>query len=228
MLTAREEAIMEEKGDAQYLTEGNMVQLVRNIFGATDTSAGELHWLFLRMVKEPKIQEKIQKEIDDNIGSAPPTYKDRARCPFTVACLLETLRCHPVLPLSFPHKTTKDTRVGGVFIPKDTGILYNAYGGNRDPKIWDDPEEFRPERFIDPATGHLLEDAQSLLTFGMGSRICPGKKLAHVDMFYILVRLMQRLSCSAPAGQSAVNLEAVASSLIMQPIKQNIVLSRKN
>uniref|UniRef100_A0A023GE46 Putative cytochrome p450 cyp2 subfamily protein n=1 Tax=Amblyomma triste TaxID=251400 RepID=A0A023GE46_AMBTT len=228
MLTAREEAISEEKGDAQYLTEGNMVLLLRNIFGgATDTSAGELHWLFLRMIKEPRIQEKIQKEIDDNIGSTPPVYKDRAKCPFTVACLLETLRCRPVLPLSFPHKTTKDTRVGEVFIPKDTGVFYNVYGGNHDPKIWEDPEQFRPERFIDPATGNLREDAEPLLTFGMGSRICPGEKLGHVDMFYIVVRLMQRLSFTAPDGQSDVKLDCVPSSLIMQPLMQNIVLTRK-
>ncbi|XP_077515955.1 cytochrome P450 1A1-like [Amblyomma americanum] len=229
IIAARDEAILEEKGDAQYLTKGNMVQLVRNIFGgATDTSAGELHWLFLRMAKEPKIQEKIQKEIDDNIGRTPPTYQDRAKCPFTVACLLETLRCHPILPLGFPHKTTKDTRVGAVFIPKDTGILYNIYGANHYPNIWDDPEEFRPERFIDPSGGKLREDAEPLLTFGMGSRTCPGEKLGHVDMFYILVRLMQRLSCSAPGDPSDVKLDAVTSSLVMQPVKQNIVLTRKN
>ncbi|KAK8766915.1 hypothetical protein V5799_006309 [Amblyomma americanum] len=229
MLAAREEAIQEEKGDAEHLTRGNMIQVVMNIFGgATDTSAGELHWLFLRLAKEPRIQEKIQKEIEDNIGSAPPVYKDRAKLPFTVACLMETLRFRPVVPLGLPHNTSVDTKIGNLLIPKDTGIFYNLYCVNHDPKIWDDPEEFRPERFLDLATGELRQDLGPLLTFGMGPRTCPGEKLAHMDMFYILVRLMQRLSCSAPGKPSDVNMDGSGSSIVLQPVKQNIVLTRRN
>ncbi|KAL3205764.1 hypothetical protein MRX96_052933 [Rhipicephalus microplus] len=189
MIAAREEAIREEKGDAEYLTKGNMVQVVLNIFGAaTDTSAGELQWLFLMLAKEPSIQEKIQKEIEDTIGSTPPVYRDRARLPYTVACLLEALRFRPIAPL------------GDLVIPKDTGILYNVYGVNHDPTMWERPEEFRPER----------------------------EKLAHADMFYILVRLMQRLSCSAPGKPSDVSLNGSGSSLFLMPERQDIVLTRRN
>lgn len=229
MIAAREEAIREEKGDAEYLTKGNMVQVVLNIFGAaTDTSAGELQWLFLMLAKEPSIQEKIQKEIDDTIGSAPPVYKDRARLPYTVACLLEALRFRPIAPLGLPHKASIETKVGDLVIPKDTGILYNVYGVNHDPTMWERPEEFRPERFLDSATGQLRQEAGPLITFGMGPRTCPGEKLAHADMFYILVRLMQRLSCSAPGKPSDVSLNGSGSSLFLMPEKQDIVLTRRN
>ncbi|XP_065297961.1 steroid 17-alpha-hydroxylase/17,20 lyase-like [Dermacentor albipictus] len=229
MLAAREEAIREEKGDAEYLTKGNMVQVVLNIFGAaTDTSAGELQWLFLMMAKEPKIQEKIQKEIEDTIGSTPPVYKDRARLPYTVACLLEALRFRPIAPLGLPHKSSTETKVGELVIPKGTGILYNVYSVNHDPTMWEKPEEFRPERFLDSATGKLRQDAGPLITFGMGPRTCPGEKLAHMDMFYILVRLMQKLSCSAPGKPSDVNLDGNGSSLFLLPEKQNIVLTKRH
>ncbi|XP_037292138.2 steroid 17-alpha-hydroxylase/17,20 lyase [Rhipicephalus microplus] len=229
MIAAREEAIREEKGDAEYLTKGNMVQVVLNIFGAaTDTSAGELQWLFLMLAKEPSIQEKIQKEIEDTIGSAPPVYRDRARLPYTVACLLEALRFRPIAPLGLPHKASVETKVGDLVIPKDTGILYNVYGVNHDPTMWENPEEFRPERFLDSATGQLRQEAGPLITFGMGPRTCPGEKLAHADMFYILVRLMQRLSCSAPRKPSDVSLNGSGSSLFLMPEKQDIVLTRKN
>lgn len=229
MLAAREEAIREEKGDAEYLTKGNMVQVVLNIFGAaTDTSAGELQWLFLMLAKEPSIQEKIQQEIQDNIGSTPPVYKDRARLPYTVACLLEALRFRPIAPLGLPHKASTETKVGTLVIPKDTGILYNVYGVNHDPGLWENPEEFRPERFLDSATGKLRQEVGPLITFGMGPRTCPGEKLAHMDMFYILVRLMQRLSCSAPGKPSDVNLSGNDSSIFLLPEKQNIVLTKRN
>ncbi|KAL1420993.1 hypothetical protein MTO96_004351 [Rhipicephalus appendiculatus] len=170
MIAAREEAIREEKGDAQYLTKGNMVQVVMNIFlAATDTSAGELHWLLLRLAKEPSIQEKIQKEIEDTIGSTPPVYDDRDRLPYTVACLLETLRFRPIAPLGVPHKATIETKVGDVVIPKDTGILYNVYGVNHDPRMWENPEEFRPERFLDSTTGKLRQDVQPSVNLRHGS-----------------------------------------------------------
>ncbi|KAH7931866.1 cytochrome P450 1A4 [Rhipicephalus sanguineus] len=229
IIGAREEAIREEKEDVEYLTKENMVQVVMDIFGAgTDTSAVKLQWLFLMMAKEPSIQEKIQKEIDDTIGNTPPVYKDRAGLPYTVACLLEALRFRPIAPLGLPHKTCTETTVGDVVIPKDTGILYNIYGVNHDPKLWEQPEEFRPERFLDTATGKVRQDKGPLITFGVGPRKCPGEKLAHVQMFYVLVRLMQRLSCSASGKPSDVNLNGSGSSMLLLAEKQNIVLTRRN
>ncbi|KAH7963184.1 hypothetical protein HPB52_019929 [Rhipicephalus sanguineus] len=79
-------------------------------------------------------------------------------------------------------------------IPKDTGMLYNIHAVHHDPKNWENPEEFRPERFLDPVTGKVRTDIGPLITFGQGARSCPGEKLAQMDMFYILVRLMQRLT----------------------------------
>lgn len=229
MLSAREDAIREEKSDAQYLTKGNMVQVVLNIFGAgTDTSAAELQWLFLMMAKEPSIQEKIQKEIEDNIGNSPPVYKDRERMPFTVACLMETLRCFPAAPLGMPHNTMTDTKLGQLGIPKDTCVLYNVYGVNHDPKLWDEPDEFRPERFLDPATGRLRREPLPLLSFGMGARSCPGEKLANTDMFYILVRLLQRLSVSQGAKPPMVDVRSLRSNIFLLPAAQNITLTRRN
>ncbi|KAH8040300.1 hypothetical protein HPB51_010080 [Rhipicephalus microplus] len=127
-------------------------------------------------------------------GSRPPAYGDREKLPFTIACLLETLRMHPATPLGIPHNTTTDTRVGKWDIPKDTGMLYNIYAVHHDPKNWEEPEEFRPERFLDPVTGKVCTDVGPLITFGQGARSCPGEKLAKMDVFYIFVRLVQRLT----------------------------------
>ncbi|KAH6940402.1 hypothetical protein HPB50_027552 [Hyalomma asiaticum] len=229
LLAAREEAIKEDKADAQYLTKANMILVTMNLFNAgSDTSTGTLQWLLLRMVKEPSIQARIQKEIEDNIGSVPPAYGDREKLPFTVACLLETLRMHPAAPLGIPHNTTTDTRVGNWDLPKDTALLYNIYGVHHDPKHWEKPEEFRPERFLDPVTGKVRTDAGPLIAFGQGARICPGEKLAHMDMFYVIVRLMQRVTCSVPSGPSDISLSGNGSSLFLHPAQQNVVFTRRN
>uniref|UniRef100_A0A6M2CHM0 Putative cytochrome n=1 Tax=Rhipicephalus microplus TaxID=6941 RepID=A0A6M2CHM0_RHIMP len=228
MLAAREEAIKEDRTDAQYLTRPNMILATMNIFNAgTNTSTATFQWLLLRIAKEHDIQDRIQKEIEDNIGSAPPVYGDREKLPFTEACLLETLRMHPAAPLGLPHNTTTNTRVGNWTIPKDTGLWYNIYKVHRDTEHWESPEEFRPERFINPVSRKVCTDVGPLITFGQGTRCCPGEKLAQMDMFYLLVRLMQRFRVSVPRGASGVNWKGKGSSLFLHPAPQNFVFTRR-
>ncbi|KAG0414875.1 hypothetical protein HPB47_007952 [Ixodes persulcatus] len=230
MLVAREEAIEQEKGDAQYLTEGNMIQVLFDIFaGGTETTIGVLQWLCLKMTREPEIQAKIQKEIEDNLGEAPPTMQDKDKLPYTVACIYETLRFYPVAPVGIPHKTSCDTEAGGRFIPKDTAILFNVYGANHDPALWDHPDAFKPERFLDPSTGKLnLEGLPPILTFGLGPRTCPGEKLAHMDIFYVLVRLMQRVSFSVPPETMDKDIKKMDSNLFLVPAAQDIIFIRRH
>ncbi|CAN8029634.1 unnamed protein product, partial [Ixodes persulcatus] len=230
MLAAREEALQHEKSDAQYLTEANMVQILIDIFGgATESSIGTMRWLCLTLARRTDIQKTIQQEIEDNIGSSPPTLKDRDRLPYTVACIYETLRVYPVGPLGFPHNTCCDTQAGGKFIPKNTGILYNIHAVNHDPALWKDPDVFRPERFLDPTTGKLnLEGQPPLLSFGLGPRTCPGEKLGQMDIFYVLVRLLQRVSFGVPDGTSSTDIKQLASSVFLMPAVQEIVLTRMN
>ncbi|XP_075559949.1 cytochrome P450 1A1-like [Dermacentor variabilis] len=229
LLAAREAAIRERKSDAEYLTKENLAQVVMNLFGgATDTSASALQWMFLRLAKHLEMQKRIQKEIEDSIGTNSPVYEDRERLPFTMAYMMETFRCHPFAPIGMPHKTSTDTTIGTVAIPKDTGVLFNAYRVNHDPRLWDEPEKFRPDRFLDPVTGTLRQDAGPLLSFGLGARACPGEKLAHVEIFYILVRFMQRVSCSAIDNVSSVDMKSIGSSLFFIPAQREIVLSKRN
>lgn len=229
MLSARDEALEQDKSDAEFLTEGNMIQVLIDIFGAgTDTSIGELQWLLLKISREPSIQERIKKEIDENIGQSPPTMKDRERLPYTAACIMETLRFYPIAPFGLPHKTSNNSEIGGFPIPKDTRVMYNAYSVNHDPKLWTDHDVFRPERFLDPVTGKLTSKDRlpPLLSFGLGPRSCPGEKLAQADMFYVLVRLMQRLSVAAPDG--AVGREALPMgySFFLVADRQDVILTK--
>lgn len=116
----------------------------------------------------------------------------------------------------------------GVPIPKDTRLMYNIYNVNHDPKLWTDHEVFRPERFLDPVTGKLASKDRlpPLLSFGLGPRTCPGEKLAQADMFYVLVRLMQRLSVAAPDGALGQEVAAMGHSFFLIAGRQNVVLTK--
>ncbi|KAL3205861.1 hypothetical protein MRX96_011012 [Rhipicephalus microplus] len=157
MLAAREEAIKEDKADAQYLTKPSMILATVNLFNAgSNTSTGTLQWLLLRIATEESLQARIRKEIEDNIGSRPPAYGDREKLPFTIACLLETLRMHPATPLGIPHNTTTDTRVGKWDIPKDTGNVVQHL--RRAPR----PKELGGARGVPSRTVPRSRDGQSV------------------------------------------------------------------
>lgn len=230
MMAAKEELLQESKGDAQYLTEGNIIQVLTDIFVAgTESTLGELQWMLLIMAKEPNMQYKIQKEIKDNIGDAPPTMNDRDKLPYTVAFILETLRFYPIVPVGLPHKTASDTEAGGRKIPKGTGVLYNIYGLNHDATLWKDPDVFRPERFLDPAEKRLSQDhLPQVVTFGLGARACAGEKMGHAILFYSFVRLMQRLSISPDMNVSDVNMTVAHSHLFLNPPDQGIVCTKRH
>ncbi|KAK8778711.1 hypothetical protein V5799_019949 [Amblyomma americanum] len=117
-----------------------------------------------------------------------------------------------------------------VEIPKDTRLLYNIYSVNHDPKIWPDHDVFKPERFLDPVTGKLAakDHLPPLLSFGLGPRTCPGEKLAQADIFYVLVRLVQRLNIAAPEGAVGKEAKPMGSSFFLVAELHDIVLTKRS
>ena len=86
------------------------------------------------------------------------------------------MRLHPVAPMLVPRLAREDINVDGYDLPKGTQVIVNIWSIGRDPKIWDNPNEFWPERFIEKdidVKGHDYE----LLPFGSGRRMCPGYPL---------------------------------------------------
>lgn len=128
-------------------------------------------------------------------------------------------RCNALLYFIFP---------GGRTIPKCTRVLYNIHSVNHDPALWKDPDAFRPERFLDPVTGQICKrHLQSLMTFGVGLRACPGEKLANAEVFLVFVRLMQRVSVSSPMDGSGVDTTTVRYNVLTYPAMQNIIYTRR-
>ena len=95
--------------------------------------------------------------------------------PYTQAFLAEVLRYRPVAPVGVPHQMTSDLMVGEYHVPKGTDVLMNILAINRDPKIWSDPDVFRPERFLNE-DGTRFVPRQELLSFGAGKfkNVYPG------------------------------------------------------
>lgn len=89
----------------------------------TDTTSTAVTCFLLVLLHYPNVQRRIQAEIDHVIGdSRTPLLEDRAKMPYTEACLMETLRLISHVPLAVPHATICDTSVKGMKIPKDTTV----------------------------------------------------------------------------------------------------------
>ena len=96
-----------------------------------------------------------------------PDYEDKDRMPYTQAFLAEVMRYIPIAPLPVPHQTTCDLKVGDYHVPKGTDVVMNILAINRDPKVWDDPDVFRPERFLSE-DGMVCIARPEVVTFGAG------------------------------------------------------------
>jgi cytochrome P450 len=159
-----------------------------------------LSFYFAYIINNPDVQAKVHEEIDRVVGqSRLPHLDDRKNMPYVEASLRECLRILPVTPLGLPRRCVQDTTLGGYFIPENTIMWANIWSAHRDETIWKDPEEFRPERFLDE-DGNLLKKDHTI-GFGAGKRLCAGETFARQTMFLILSGLLQNFTFKSPNGK---------------------------
>ncbi|XAR67915.1 hypothetical protein NMG60_11002856 [Bertholletia excelsa] len=118
------------------------------------------------------------------------------------AVIKETLWLHPPLPLLVPRRSIKSTIVSGYTIPKDTKIFLNAWAIHRDPQLWADPSEFKPERFLSsPDNWNYKGNNFQFLPLGSGRRICVGIPLAKKMVAYLLASFLHSFDWHLPKGE---------------------------
>lgn len=153
--------------------------------GGADSTAAGLSFFFLAMTAFPDVQVKAREEIDRVVGAGRlPSFQDRDRLPYVEAVVKETLRWHPLAPLGPPHMSDAEDEIRGYRIPKGAIIMPSIKWFSADPKVYPDPESFRPERFLGPDPAPSPYD----YVFGFGRRICPGRLLADSTLFLTIAQ----------------------------------------
>ncbi|CAG9134364.1 unnamed protein product [Plutella xylostella] len=132
----------------------------------------------------------------------------------TEACIREVMRCETIVPLGIPHRAMLDTPLGQYDIPEGTLVAANYVALHMDKEIWGDPENFRPERFIQD--GQIKPSLDKSLPFGAGRRLCAGETYARQSMFQVFAAFMQAFHVSAADGwtrQQAPRLPGIITSI---------------
>ena len=181
------------------------------LIAGTDTSAQTVNWFLLLMANHPEIQAKVHEELDRVIGRPStesvqadlPTVDDRTRLPYVFACLAESMRYRTIGPLGLPHKASEDTEIGGYLVPAGTQVLGNIYSIHHDPRYWDSPNEFIPDRFLPQKDGSMSPALTSpaYIPFGTGHRRCPGRRFAETTVWLHITRMLHRLRFETPNGE---------------------------
>ncbi|KAL7150172.1 hypothetical protein ABFS83_05G092200 [Erythranthe nasuta] len=119
------------------------------------------------------------------------------------AVVKETMRLHPPRPLLLPKYAACTSVIGGYTIPKNTTVFINMCSIQRDPSIWDNSMEFKPERFLDGNIGKCdyRDNHFHYLPFGLGRRICAGIPLAEKMLFYFLASFLHSFDWKIEHGE---------------------------
>ncbi|TYJ41464.1 hypothetical protein E1A91_A03G023100v1 [Gossypium mustelinum] len=174
------------------------------VVGATDTTSTTTEWVMAEVMQHPEIMEKVKKELTDVVGVNDIIEEFHLpNLSYLNAVIKETFRLHPPLPLLIPRCSAQSLTVGGYTIPKGSNKVYlNMWCIHMDPNIWDNPSEFRPERFLDePGKFNFLGNDFRYMPFGSGRRCCPGITLAEKMLSFILASLLHSFEWKLPQGE---------------------------
>ncbi|KAI3444284.1 hypothetical protein Pfo_000949 [Paulownia fortunei] len=183
------------------LSEDSVIGLLWDMISAgMDTTTITVEWAMAEMVRNPRVQQKVQEELDRVVGSdRVMTEADIPNLPYLQCVTKECFRMHPPTPLMLPHKANTNVKIGGYDIPKGATVSVNVWALARDPAVWKEPLEFRPERFQEEDIDMKGTDYR-LLPFGSGRRICPGAQLAIFLVTSMLGHMLHNFTWTPPAG----------------------------
>ncbi|KAK7285533.1 hypothetical protein RJT34_20307 [Clitoria ternatea] len=205
--------IHNDKNSDIKLTKENIKAFILDIFMAgTDTSALTTEWALAELINHPRVMEKARQEIDAVIGKRRIVEEsDIANLPYLQAIVKETLRIHPTGPL-IVRESSESCTVWGYEIPAKTQLFVNVWAIGRDPNHWENPLEFRPERFISEegsVKGRLDVRGQHfhLIPFGSGRRGCPGTSLALQVVQTNLAAMIQCFEWKVNGGNGTIDMQ---------------------
>ncbi|GAB4861025.1 hypothetical protein Ancab_040056 [Ancistrocladus abbreviatus] len=196
------------------------------IGAAIDTSTITLTWTLSLLLNNRRVLKEVQDELDLHVGKNRVVEEsDLKNLVYLQATIKETLRLYPATPLSVPHEAMTDCNISGYHVPAGTMLFVNLHKIHRDPQLWSDPIEFRPERYL---TTHNNIDLRGrdfeFIPFGSGRRVCPGISFALQIMQFTLANLLHGFDIKTP-GDEPVNMTESPGLTMPKALPLDVILT---
>lgn len=160
------------------------------------------------MMRHPRVMKNVKDEVRrvfDEKGSTDETCISEMK--YLKSVIKEVLRLHPPAPLLLPRECRENCVIGeGYEIPAKTKVIVNAWAIGRDPKYWNDPESFYPERFLDSCVDFKGTNFE-YVPFGAGRRMCPGRSFGMINVELPLALLLYHFDWRLPMGMKHEDLD---------------------
>nr|AFP20599.1 cytochrome CYP4L12 [Spodoptera littoralis] len=179
------------------------------MFEGHDTTTSGIVYTLHCLSKRRDVQEKVYEELKTIYGNEmhrDPTYHELAQMKYLELVLKESMRLFPPVPL-IERRIMKDCEVGGLKLLKGTSVVMNIYQIQRQPDLYDDPLEFRPERFEAP-----LKNPFSWLAFSAGPRNCIGQKFAMMELKITISEIIKHFYILPAAQEPELSADLVLRS----------------
>uniref|UniRef100_A0A3Q2Y0W8 Cytochrome P450, family 17, subfamily A, polypeptide 2 n=1 Tax=Hippocampus comes TaxID=109280 RepID=A0A3Q2Y0W8_HIPCM len=196
--------------DGTVITDDHVLMTAAEAFGAgVETTSTTLLWVLAYLLHHPEVEEKAQRELDEEVGERAVRAADRGRLPYLDSIINEGMRIRPVSPVLIPH-----------IAMSDSSQVTRPSTPNRGSKSEPCHKTF-PDRFLDDQGQRVTPSC--FLPFGAGPRICVGESLARMELFLFLSSMLQRMSFMLPGGATPPNLQGRLG-VVLQPLPYKVAV----
>ncbi|KAI7745400.1 hypothetical protein M8C21_015097, partial [Ambrosia artemisiifolia] len=172
----------------------------------TDTTTSTIEWAMAELIKNKNVMFELQQELKHKINSSNIAESEISKLPYLNACIKETLRLHPPAPFLLPHRAIQTCEILNYTVPCGAQILVNIWAIGRDPKLWEDPLSFKPDRFLSSNLDFRGHDFE-FIPFGAGRRMCPGLPSGITSVQSILASLILKFDWVLPNDLDPMKLD---------------------
>jgi cytochrome P450 len=176
-------------------------EIMTFLLAGHETTAVSLSWTWYLLSQHPEVGDKLRQELGEVLGGRTPQLEDLARLPYTDKVVKESMRLYPPA-WSLARSTANEIEIGGYRLPKGSNVVMSPWIMQRDPRFFDHPEQFDPDRWTAQTAQQLPRFAY--FPFGGGPRLCIGASFAVMEANLLLATIAQRFHLTLVPGHPVV------------------------
>jgi cytochrome P450 len=171
-----------------------------------ETTAVSLSWTWYLLSQHPEVQERLRQELSQVLAGRTPRLEDLPRLPYTEKVVKESMRLFPPA-WSLARTVAKEIELAGYRLPVGSNVVMSPWILHRDPRFFEQPEQFNPDRWTADAAQHLPRFAY--FPFGGGPRLCIGASFAMMEANLLLAAIAQRFQLRLVRGHPVAALPSI-------------------